>query len=275
MPDRQALTFAERIRDLRVRAQLTQAELAERARVSERTISDIERGLRQGVYAVTARRLAEALDLPDNERAAFEALARGRHATRPAVPEWTSGLEAMRRTRLVGRARELETLSAALASDDVRLVTITGLGGIGKSRLAAEACADLERDAPGHVFVVLLAALREPSLVLPTTARSLGIADAGTGVLDDLAHYLTGRRALLVLDTFEPVIEAATSVGELIDRVADLTVLITSRAPLRLRGEREIPLGPLPVRPRDSPALTGFPRRRSSRSAPLQRGPVL
>jgi len=259
MPDRQALTLAERIRDLRVRAQLTQAELAERARVSERTISDIERGLRQGVYAVTARRLAEALDLPDSERAAFEASARGRHATRPAVAVWTSGLEAMRRTRLVGRERELETLSAALASDDVRLVTITGLGGIGKSRLAAEACAALERDEPGHVFVVLLAALRDPGLVLPTIARSLGIAEAGTGVLDDLAHYLTGRRALLVLDTFEPVIEAATSVGELIDRVSDLTVLVTSRAPLRLRGEREFPIGPLPVRPRDSPGVDRFP----------------
>ena len=259
MPDRQALTLAERIRDLRVRAQLTQAELAERARVSERTISDIERGLRQGVYSVTARRLAEALDLPDSERAAFEASARGRHATRPAVAVWTSGLEAMRRTRLVGRERELETLSAALASDDVRLVTITGLGGIGKSRLAAEACAALERDEPGHVFVVLLAALRDPGLVLPTIARSLGIAEAGTGVLDDLAHYLTGRRALLVLDTFEPVIEAATSVGELIDRVSDLTVLVTSRAPLRLRGEREFPVGPLPVRPRDSPGVDRFP----------------
>ena len=259
MPDRQALTLAERIRDLRVRAQLTQAELAERARVSERTISDIERGLRQGVYAVTARRLAEALDLPDSERAAFEASARGRHATRPAVAVWTSGLEAMRRTRLVGRERELETLSAALASDDVRLVTITGLGGIGKSRLAAEACAALERDEPGHVFVVLLAALRDPGLVLPTIARSLGIAEAGTDVLDDLAHYLTGRRALLVLDTFEPVIEAATSVGELIDRVSDLTVLVTSRAPLRLRGEREFPVGPLPVRPRDSPGVDRFP----------------
>lgn len=259
MPDRQALTLAERIRDLRVRAQLTQAELAERARVSERTISDIERGLRQGVYAVTARRLAEALDLPDSERAAFEASARGRHATRPAVAVWTSGLEAMRRTRLVGRERELETLSAALASDDVRLVTITGLGGIGKSRLAAEACAALERDEPGHVFVVLLAALRDPGLVLPTIARSLGIAEAGTRVLDDLAYYLTGRRALLVLDTFEPVIEAATSVGELIDRVSDLTVLVTSRAPLRLRGEREFPVGPLPVRPRDSPGVDRFP----------------
>lgn len=258
MPDRQALTLAERIRDLRVRAQLTQAELAERARVSERTISDIERGLRQGVYAVTARRLAEALDLPDSERAAFEASARGRHATRPAVSVWTA-LEPMRRTRLVGRERELETLSAALASDDVRLVTITGLGGIGKSRLAAEACAALERDEPGHVFVVLLAALRDPGLVLPTIARSLGIAEAGTSVLDDLAHYLTDRRALLVLDTFEPVIEAATSVGELIDRVSDLTVLVTSRAPLRLRGEREFPIGPLPVRPRDSPGVDRFP----------------
>ncbi len=259
MAEGQALTLAERTRELRVRAQLTQAELAERARVSERTISDIERGLRQGVYAVTARRLAEALSLPDAERAAFEVLARGRQAAMSAAAEHTSGLEAMRRTRLVGRERELETLSAALGSNDVRLVTITGLGGIGKTRLAAEACAGIEREQPGHVFVVLLAALRDPSLVLPTIARGLGIAEAGAGVLDDLAHYLAGRRALLVLDTFEPVIEAATSVGELLDRVADLTVLITSRAPLRLRGEREIPLGPLPVRPRGSPAHEQFP----------------
>ncbi len=225
--------------------------------MSERTISDIERGLRRGVYAVTARRLAEALDVPDGERADFEASARGRQATRQAG--WTSGFEAMRRTRLVGRERELETLSEALASDDVRLVTITGLGGIGKSRLAAEACAALERDEPGHVFVVLLAALRDPGLVLPTIARSLGIAEAGTGVLADLAHYLIGRRALLVLDTFEPVIEAAMSVGELIDRVSDLTVLVTSRAPLRLRGERELPIGPLPVRPRGFPGGDRFP----------------
>jgi len=241
--------FGDRVRVLRTATRLTQADLAERAGISERTVSDIERGLRQAVYSDTARRLADALGLQADERAAFEAMSRARDNAPATAPDHPDGWSGIRRTPLIGREREVDAVCAAVTDNDVRLMTVTGPGGIGKTRVAAEACARIESVERGRVVFVSLAALRDPSLVLSTVARVLGLPDTGAGIANDLARYLAARRAVLVLDTFEQVLDAGPMVGTLLDRIPDLTVLATSRAPLRLRGERELPLGPLPVRP--------------------------
>ncbi|MBA2315282.1 MAG: helix-turn-helix domain-containing protein [Chloroflexi bacterium] len=251
--------LGQQVRGLRTTAGLTQAELAERAGISERAVSDIERGLRGRVYPETARRLAAALTNEPADAAAVEALIRGGqlsvpggaldHATpEPASPASTSDQWAvLRRTALIGRDAEVRTVCAWLGAPNNRLVTITGPGGIGKSRLAAEVCARLIGESRTVLFVTL-AALRDPALLLPAMAMGLGLPNGGTVGAPGLARHLRGRAAIVVLDSFEPVIDAAGEIGALLDQVADLQVLATSRAPLRLRGERELPLGPLTVR---------------------------
>lgn len=254
-------TFGEHLRSLRAARGLTQAELAERAGISERAVSDIERGLRRRVYPSTALQLAAALGLQGEDQAAFQARIRGTHAAGlTEVGDGTyRGWASMLRTPLIGREREVAAISAALADAHVRLQTLTGPGGIGKTRVAAEVCARLDAVTPGRVRFVSLAALREPGLVVPAIAGALGVVEAGADILDDLVRELRGRQAVLVLDTFEPVLDAAPVVGTLIDQTADLTVLITSRAPLRLRGEREMPLEPLPVPPAGEPSMGRYP----------------
>lgn len=239
------VTFAEQLRAHRVAARLTQAELGERAGVSERAVSDIERGLRRRVYPATARALADALDLGSPDRTVFEAAARTGRAPAAAVagdPVWVNDWRGLRRTPILGRDDELREVLTALHDDSGRLLTITGTGGIGKSRLAAEVCVRIETDAPGRVTWVQLAGLRQPELLLAAVAAAVGVSAAGDGLLAALARALDQRAALLVLDTFEPLLAAAPAVGALLDRTTVVQVLITSRAPLRVRGEREQPL---------------------------------
>jgi predicted ATPase/DNA-binding XRE family transcriptional regulator len=237
-------TFGEQVRARRVAALLTQAELAARAGISERTVSDLERGLRQGVYAVTAAALAEALAVEAGARPAFVAAARARRPPLGVRAEHTDDWRALRRTTVVGRDEELAAAVSAL--NEAQLVTVTGTGGIGKSRLAAEVCACLDAEQPGRVVWVSLAALQDPGLVLPAVAAAVGLAVAGDATMPALVDALRGRGCVLVLDTFEPVLAAAPVVAALLDRVSDLRLLVTSRAPLRLRGEQELPVGPLP-----------------------------
>jgi predicted ATPase/transcriptional regulator with XRE-family HTH domain len=248
--------LAEQVRHYRVAARLTQGELADRAGLSERAISDIERGLRARVYPVTAHALADALELTGEARASLERAAqagrrlRRRHqppisslspvADGSSAPVAAEHWRAMRRTPMVGREDELEFLLRSLRDDGPRLHSITGPGGMGKSRLAAEVCA--ERAGEGVAWVSL-AALRQPEFVLSAIAAVAGLPrDASVEVL--AAALEVGTR-LLVLDTFEPVLAAANEVAGLLDRTTRLRLLVTSRAPLRVRGERELLLRPL------------------------------
>ena len=149
-------------------------------------------------------------------------------------------------TPLVGRERELEELLAALAVPTTRLVTLTGPGGIGKSRLAL-AAAELVRDRyDGAVFFVPLASLSDPAHVLPAVAHGVGLQIEGTRPLVDMiGDELGERRLLLVLDNLEHLAGAAGDVARLLAACPNLDVLVTSRTVLRLRGEREFPLEPL------------------------------
>ena len=150
------------------------------------------------------------------------------------------------RTSLIGREREIREVMDLLRRPEVRLVTLTGTGGTGKTRLAIQAAAGLFDDFEDGVVFVGLASLQDPDLVLTTAARALGVITAsGETIAEDLGRHLRDRRLLLVLDNFEHVLAAAPSVAEIAAAAAGVTVLVTSRAPLRLSAERVYPVWPL------------------------------
>lgn len=144
-------------------------------------------------------------------------------------------------TSFIGREAELADARRLLASS--RLLTLTGPGGAGKTRLAIELA---RREAPDRAVFVPLAAARDATLVPVEVAKALGLQDArGTAVLDHLVANLAGRELLLVLDNLEQVLDAATFVAELLAGTGRVRVVATSRAPLRVSGEQELPVPPL------------------------------
>jgi predicted ATPase/transcriptional regulator with XRE-family HTH domain len=232
-------SFGARLRALREDAGLSQEELAEAAGLSVQAVSALERGERRHPYPHTVRALAGALGLSDEERAALAASIprRGPRTTLPAPP-----------TALRGRGRELEALTALLALPTCRLVTLTGPGGVGKTHLALEFAAAVgHRFADGTTFVSL-APVASPDGVAPAIARALGLREAGDGPpVEALTGFLRERQHLLLLDNFEHVAGAAPVVAELLAGAARLVVLVTSRAPLQVRGEWRFAVEPLPV----------------------------
>jgi predicted ATPase len=152
-------------------------------------------------------------------------------------------------TAIVGREAEAAALRELLVDPGVRLVTLVGPGGIGKTRLALEVATELaEQEGGGFdgVWFVDLAPVTDPGQVPVAVAAALGVRPEGSGpVLDLLADRLQGRRVLLVLDNFEQVLGAGPAVAALLAACPEVTVLVTSRTVLRLRGEREVPVAPL------------------------------
>ena len=149
-------------------------------------------------------------------------------------------------TELIGRQREVASLKRTLARDTVRLVTVTGPGGMGKTRLAIDVAEDLSAQYPDGVYFVDLAPVLDPGGVATAIAQALGVRNTGDGPVEDkLVIALRNRRVLLVLDNFEQVLPAAAVVTRLLAALPDLNVLVTSRALLRVNGEHNFELGPL------------------------------
>jgi predicted ATPase/class 3 adenylate cyclase len=165
-------------------------------------------------------------------------------------------------TPLVGRASEIDALQALLADEEVRLVTLTGPGGTGKTRLALHAAAEMVELFPNGVWLVSLEAVQDPALLLPTIAQTLGLHESGDRPLDSVIHeHLAGQRVLLVLDNFEQLLDAARTVSNLLDATPGVRVLVTSRAPLRIAAEHALPVPPLALPdPASLPALESLSR---------------
>jgi predicted ATPase/DNA-binding XRE family transcriptional regulator len=253
-------TLGAALKDMRAAAGLTQEELAERAGISARTVSDLERGLRAVVHHDTAQRIASALGLEDDRRRRFVALARGRVSSPESLGR---GALPLAPTPLVGRSRELESLKAMLLAGRIRLLTLTGPGGIGKTRLALEAAREIQGSFPGGCFFVSLGDVKDASLVAPELAKTIGVVEKGPSLEQLLIKHLAGRRFLILLDTLEHLTPAAPLVYSLVLSCPETTFLLTSRSALRLRGEHEFPVPPLesPSQLSDDPAgdITRWP----------------
>ena len=149
-------------------------------------------------------------------------------------------------TALIGREKELREVAEVLRRDGVRLVALTGPGGTGKTRLALQIAADLTDDFPDGVFFVSLAPISDPELVVPTIAQTLGVREqGGESLIETMKEYLRDLRTLLLVDNFEQVTAAAPSLASLLSSAQDLKLLVTSRTPLHLSGERTYEVPPL------------------------------
>lgn len=230
------------LRRLRRAVPLTQEELAERAGISARTVSDVERGIRTVVHGDTARRLASALELAGERRRAFEALARGRDTGEPEPP---AGRLPQVPTSLVGRSLEVAAVCAALEVPGIRLLTLTGPGGIGKTRLAVEVARRTQETFAGGVFFVSLGEVRDAALVGPEMAKAIGLVTTDANLQALLTKRLGGQRSLVVLDTFEHLVAAVPLIYAIMLGAPETTFLVTSRSALRVRGEHQFPVPPL------------------------------
>lgn len=236
------------LRRFREAAVLSQEELAERAGLSARGISDLERGARSNPHLETVRLLAQGLNLNERERAELIA---ARNANRRAE----SHVNQSRRpgvpvpvTSFIGREHEIETITHLLKNDHARHVTLVGPGGVGKTRIAIEVAHRLANTWSHGATFVDLAAVQEPDMVMSAIADQLGVpGQPNTSIRDALAVALHDRSMLIVIDNLEQVIDSAADIAWLLTVCADLTVLATSRVVVHIAAEHVMPIEPMPT----------------------------
>ncbi len=237
--------FGALLKRYRMAAGLTQEALAERASLSTRAVSDLERGLSRAPRYDTLELLTRAMNLEAEQRAALFAAARPALAREDAK---TAPLQVLPfpPTALLGREQEIAQALGLVGERGVRLLTVTGPSGVGKTRLALELAHDLREGFADGLAWIDLTALRDPSLVPQTVAQALGLREqADRPFSQQVRAFLQDKQCLLLLDNFEQVLSAADFVADLLVSCPRLQVLVTSRAPLHLRAEQQLVLTPL------------------------------
>jgi predicted ATPase/DNA-binding XRE family transcriptional regulator len=238
-----AVSFAALLRRLRAEAKLTQEELAEAARLSPRSVSDLERGISRTARKDTALLLADALSLAGPVRVSFVAAARGKApaadvlAARWGVPSPARHNLPAPLTSFLGREGDLASLEGLFGQ--ARLVTLTGTGGAGKTRLAIEFAAGATGRFADGVWLANLAGISDPGLVAAQVMEALGVRqEAGLPVMEALSYRLRTAELLLLLDNCEHLLDACAELAEaLLASSPGLRVLATSREPLGVPGE--------------------------------------
>ena len=246
-------SFGEWVRAQRKSLWLTQKKLARLVGCAPVTIQKIEEGYRRPSPPV-AGALAQHLEIAEEELQQFLHSARTTPITArtPVIKGPSSTFNSVQDglpvppQSLIGRDETLLSLQQSLLLPSLRLITLTGPPGVGKTRLAVQVASELRREFGGRLSFVPLAPLDEHEQVLPTINRRLGLADSGAATPAELLiRFLRGRHLLLVLDNFEHLLGAAPLLGNVLEACPGLRVLVTSRTALRLSGEQEWPLEPL------------------------------
>ncbi len=254
-----ATNFGSYLRHLRLQARLNQRDLAIAVGYSESQISRLEQNQRLPDLSALRARFLPALQLEEESDVAAQLLQLACDARQPnqepatelglpltpganILPIPTGLAVPTPLTSLINRGQELLSIDTLLEQSSTRLLTLIGPPGIGKTRLSLQIASAMRQRFRDGAWFVPLAPVRDPALVLPTIAQTLGLPR-----LDDqaLAAALHTRHMLLILDNFEQVVDAAPRIAELLRMAPELTILVTSRAALQINGEQQFPVPPL------------------------------